>query len=450
MLNWFINFIMELNSLTLSDLERRSHIHQNHLKNISNYSKEKDLVIIIRDLNPSIPAKIKEAEGRYVGKDLHMKAKSSMLPELAGYIPVENRFAKKLDNTADEKIKDILQNPRSSYQAIPVVKVVNKDNSETKFTLCYDISKKENVFYYKNNEINKYYSTLDSQNEIHNINPSDLKAVEVLGDKKGNIIIPDYDLAILGNDTENFQTHTELDDDLGRIPTKSRKSLEDLKLSSDNMILHGSDNYNPISYKLEMSPESPYTCFLPDGTIKIANNPEEYLNIINQWRRKDKNPNQKSYDLILNPKLGVEVSKNGNIYFPENRFDWESLDNDLSKLKSAITDTDNVKKEFRLHNKDVTEKQFSQEKYELNKVIIEQYERFQRMKMQEIYYRDTENYDTYQEALQNIENGITHMKEKYKEIFNEEPLISKYQIEKIKTSFMLNKISVLESQRNKG
>jgi hypothetical protein len=38
------------------------------------------------------------------GKDLHMKAKSSLIRELAGLIPVKNIFAKRADPKADEYV----------------------------------------------------------------------------------------------------------------------------------------------------------------------------------------------------------------------------------------------------------------------------------------------------------------------------------------------------------
>jgi hypothetical protein len=409
----------------LVELERITHLNRLHIPKFIDYAKDRNVLLAIRDLNPSTSDKINEiGAGRYAGKDLHMKLKSSIIPEIGGYIPVKNRFAKKEDLGADKKVEEILNADNSDYKTVSVTKVVTESNQDTSYTLCYDANIRENIFYYRDEENGKYYSAMKNGDEV-DTNGKRMEDVKVLADRSGRILIPDYDLAIigdtLGDDGGRLQNYAGLHEDYGRIPLAHKDIIENLRDNvTDNMVRHGSDNFNPVSYKFEMSRESPYTCFLPNGDVGIAFNPQEYLDIINYWRDADKNPMKQSYDLVLNPRLGVEVNPRGELYLPEKKFNWEKLDSEMKNLESNVKNFERGSPAYRAAN----------DMAELNKVIINQYEKIKRTEMQEIYFKDRSDYDAWRESLRNAREGLDYMKSQYEMIYNEKPLITRYQNER--------------------
>jgi hypothetical protein len=409
-----------ITSENLIKLEKQTHIAKDHIERISNYSKKNNVLLAIRDLNPAIPDKISEiSKDQYVGKDLHVKFKSAMIPEIAGYIPVENRFSKKKDPLADAKMEAILLEENTNYKAVNVTKIVTENNEETNFTLCYDSNKEENNFYYRNENNGKYYSAIKDSQEI-DASEMQIKEVKVLGDVKGRVLIPDYDLAVIGNTVNNqgsdLQTHAMLHDDYGRVPTAHKDLIEDLQDNvTDQMVRHGSDNYNPVAYQFEMSQDAPYSCFLPNGDVQVASNPKEYLDIVNNWRDPERNPMKQSYDLVLNPRLGVEVDAKGDFYLPEKRFNWEELDNNIRKMEADVKKLDPNSKGYKV----------GMEKLQDNKDIVNQYEKVKRIEMQEVYFKNGQDYDGWKESLKAAKDTLDDMKSGYEKIYkNEKPLIS--------------------------
>jgi len=272
------------------------------------------------------------------GKDLHLKAKSSIYHEIGGLIPALNILSKKPAETPRERARidgtfeEILREPDSPYATITPRKSVGKKS----YDICFyqkpveSVESTEVTFVYKDDS-SKYYSiagkpeSLITDEEIL----SKIQEVKVFADKETNSpLIPDYDIAILGSkDSSIIKIQHEK---YGIIRPEEEKIISELEIITHNMIRHGADSENPLGYKFEMTKETPYTIYTPDGNIRSIDNERSYVNLINEERGK-------GYNLVLNPRTGVEIV-GGKYVLPESslRMDYKEIDSTISEIADHV------------------------------------------------------------------------------------------------------------------
>jgi len=157
----------------------------------------------------------------------------------------------------------------------------------------------------------------------------DVQDVKVFADKKtGRMLIPDYDLASLGSKKSGVEK--EYHKDYGFFRPEEKQVIEGLQKTTHNMVRHGADTENPVGYKFEMSKETPYTAFSADGKVTSIDNEHSYIDYINQRR-------EAGYNHVLNPRTGVEMTKEGKYFLPpaEARMDYEKIDKQITKIEQS-------------------------------------------------------------------------------------------------------------------
>ncbi len=289
------------------------------------------------------------------GKDLHVKAKSSTLPELGGLIPAQNILSKRPAVSKDERekideyFKKGVDAPDSEHKFVTPKKTV--DGKEYDICFYSDPNKQNGVgFAYKDGN-GKYFSEAGKAESL--IKPEtipDVQDVKVFADKKsGQMLIPDYDLASLGSKKSSVEK--EYHPDRGFFRPEEKQVIEGLEKTTHNMVRHGADTENPVGYKFEMSKETPYTAFTADGRVHSIDNEKSYVDFINQRR-------ESGYNHVLNPRTGVEMGEDGKYSLPpvEARMDYEKIDKQITALRKdgKIEQADHARK---ISNKEIEHKQ---------------------------------------------------------------------------------------------
>ena len=116
---------------------------------------------------------------------------------------------------------------------------------------------------------------------------------------------------------------------------------------------------------------------------------------------------KQSYDLVLNPRLGLEVDAKGDLYLPEKRFNCEELDDNIHKMEADVKKLDPNSNGYK----------FGMEKLQDNKDIVNQYEKVKRTKIQEIYFKNGEDYDGWNESLKAAKDTLDDIKSGYEKIY---------------------------------
>ena len=116
---------------------------------------------------------------------------------------------------------------------------------------------------------------------------------------------------------------------------------------------------------------------------------------------------KQSYDLVLNPRLGLEVDAKGDLYLPEKRFNWEELDDNIHKIEADVKKLDPNSNGYK----------FGMEKLQDNKDIVNQYEKVKRTQIQEIYFKNGEDYDGWNESLKAAKDTLDDIKSGYEKIY---------------------------------
>ena len=336
------------------------------------FSMKEDRIIGIRDLSGYASGQLADkltigesAKGDpygldALGKDLHVKAKSSVFEEIGGLIPAQNILSKRPETTEAERTR------KDEYYA----SLLNLDDSEHKFVTptkkvgdkSYDICfytdpttispKNPNgvQFAYKDSEGQYFSNPEKSDTKLDPERLSGLQDVKVFADKKTGLpLIPDYDTAIHGSKKSSIDK--EFDPDLGFMRPEEKVIIHKLQKETHNMIRHGADTENPVGYKFEMTKETPYTMYTPDGKIHSIDNEQSYVDFVNVHR-------DKGYDLVLNPRTGVELNKEGKYVLPpeDMRINYEQIDKDIAKL-GAEGKNDQMKLAKKISNQDIAYKQ---------------------------------------------------------------------------------------------
>lgn len=89
---------------------------------------------------------------------------------------------------------------------------------------------------------------------------------------------------------------------------------------------HGPEVNNPFP---EPFTEGNYPFFLADGRSGLLHDERTICAFINQKR-------QEGYPLPVNPKWGWRVDEAGDLYVPENKFDWRRVEEELSILHASV------------------------------------------------------------------------------------------------------------------
>lgn len=337
------------------------------------FSMKEDRIIGIRDLSGYASGQLADkvnigAAGSgdpysldALGKDLHVKAKSSVFAEIGGLIPAQNILSKRPEGSDAERTKkdkyyaSLLELPDSEHQfVIPTKKVDGQSYDICFYTDINAVSEKNPngvQFAYRDPE-GQYFANPEKDNT--RLNPDELQGlqdVKVFADKRTGLpLIPDYDTAIHGSKKSSMDK--EFDPDLGFMRPEERGLIEHLQKETHNMIRHGADTENPVGYKFEMTKETPYTMYTPDGKIHSIDNEKGYVDFVNDHR-------SKGYDLVLNPRTGVEMKDGQYVLPPEDlRLNYEQIDKDIAKLRDEGK-TDQMDSARKISNKEIAYKQLS-------------------------------------------------------------------------------------------
>ena len=204
---------------------------------------------------------------------------------------------------------------------------------------------------YKDSE-GQYFAEAGKQGtKIDPIDISDIQDVKVYADKRTGLpLIPDYDTAIHGSKKSSIDK--EFDPEYGFVRPEEKELIPKLQHDTHNMIRHGADTENPVGYKFEMTKDTPYTMYTPDGSVHSIDNEKDYVSFINDHR-------SKGYDLVLNPRTGVEMKDGKYVLPPEDlRINYEQIDKDIAHLRDSAP-TPQTKLAREISNKDIELKQLA-------------------------------------------------------------------------------------------
>ena len=232
-----------------------------------------------------------------LGKDFHVKAKSSVFEEIGGLIPAQNILSKKPEATEEERLKkdqyfaSLLDAPDSEHKFVTPTKNVNGKDYDICFFQNTNAVTAENPhgvkFAYRDSEGQVFADPRNPGTLISD--PMDLQGirdVKVYADKSTGLpLIPDYDLAIIGSKKSSMDRI--VDPDRGVMRPEELAIVEHLEKITHNMVRHAADTENPTGYKFEMSEKRLILCIhLMVERIKSVMNKAIWILLI-QIERKD-------------------------------------------------------------------------------------------------------------------------------------------------------------------
>lgn len=341
-----------------------------HGYRLSQFAMQEDRIIGVRDLSTFAGSQMAEkigigaagsSEDVYsldaYGKDIAVKAKSSLFPEIGGLIPAKNILSKKPMADANEREKldnyfeGLVKKDGSKHSLVVATKEIEGVKYDIEFKTDPSLVSEKNPngvsFAYRDSEGNLF--DLNSEGKLQHIEDPDnnYEPVQVFADKEtGRPLIPDYDTAIHGSKKSSI---TKVDHpEYGFVRPEEVAIIDKLQKETHNMIRHGADTENPYGHEFEMSEDTPYTLFTPDGKVHSIETPKQYIDFVNKCR-------EEGYDLVLNPRTGVEMV-NGEYVLPDKdaRLDYAEMDKKIASMPEEM------QKEARaIYDLDIQRKQVS-------------------------------------------------------------------------------------------
>ena len=278
----------------------------------ADYANEKDMIIGVRPIDP-LNASLIESK-KYIGKNFHIKGKSSDIGPLTGFIPYDQSLSKKSIRSSQDNVdkynKINLQTVRSNHAKPDGLNITRERiyelESKGSLSVTYD-SGDEIVMDVISDDLDERFVGIAKEDgyEIYRVVDGQNIKVEVLTDPEtGNAIIADYDLMSV---IYRYESHGELDNrplimshkdfkaqldrygnipdelrpyyddadlyyswedsDMGNVSNRVRNVISDLnaKLNRGDdhkMIHHSSDDANPFA---NVEDNFPAIFFVPDG-----------------------------------------------------------------------------------------------------------------------------------------------------------------------------------------